>query len=235
MIIPLVIWKTTELQITTLASNERQILVIQDRGQTILINSGNESIARFTIVPFLQQQAINRVDSAIDFNLDAPALNSWQTLAQMVSIDKFYQIGGNSYPSETLKFEPLLLGKTQKFDRIEITTIKTNPVIFQIAIPAASQKWLVIGNDTGDLTQSAIDLEQLTPSSTLYWSGGRLTERSIAKIHPQVAIAATANPDPETLKLLEKNQVRVYYTGRDGAIQWTPSGQFKPYLEGEKS
>jgi competence protein ComEC len=234
VIIPLVIWKTTELQITTLASNERQILVIQDRGKTILVNSGNESIARFTIVPFLQQQAVNRVDSAIDFNLDAPAIGSWQTLAQTIAIDKFYQIGGDNHSNEIIKFESLLLGKPHKFDRVEITTIKTNPVIFQIAIPEASQKWLVIGNDTGDLTQSAIDLEQLTPSSTLYWSGGRLTEKSIAKIHPQVAIAATANPDPETLKLLEKNQVRVYYTGRDGAIQWTPSGQFKPYLEGER-
>ena len=119
-------------------------------------------------------------------------------------------------------------------DRSGIITIKTNPVIFQIAIPEVSQKWLFIGNNTGDLTQSAIDLEQLTPASTLFWSGGRLTARSISKIQPQVAIAATAHPDPETVKLLEKNQVRVYYTGRDGAIQWTPSGLFKPYLEGER-
>ena len=234
ILVPLIIWKTTELQITTLASLDRQILVIQDRGQTILINSGNESIARFTIAPFLQQQAVNRVDLAIDFNLDAPALRSWQTLSQMVPINKFYSIGGEPDRTGAIKFEPLVLGQTRKFDRVEITTIKTNPVIFQIAIPAASQKWLVIGNNAGDLTQLATDLEQLTPSSTLYWSGGRLTGQSIAKINPQVAIAATANPDPATVKLLEKSQVRVYYTGRDGAIQWTPAGQFKPYLEGER-
>jgi competence protein ComEC len=61
-----------------------------------------------------------------------------------------------------------------------------------------------------------------------------LTARAIAKINPKVAIAATANPDPETVKLLEQQSVRVYYTGRDGAIQWTPNGEFKPYLEGEK-
>jgi competence protein ComEC len=52
---------------------------------------------------------------------------------------------------------------------------------------------------------------------------------------PQVAIAASASPDPDTIKLLERNNVRVYYTGRDGAIQWTPTGEFKPYLEGERS
>jgi competence protein ComEC len=234
VLIPLIIWKTTELQITALASTDRQILVIQDRGQTILINSGNESIARFTIVPFLQQQAINRVDRAIDFNLDVPALSSWQTLSKTMPINQFYSIGGDRNNIGTIKFEPLLVGKTQKFDRVEITTIKTNPVIFQIEIPEVRQKWLVIGNDTGDLTQSTIDLEQLTPTPTLYWSGGRLTERSISQINPQVAIAATANPDPQTVKLLEKNRVRVYYTGRDGAIQWTPTGEFKPYLEGDK-
>jgi competence protein ComEC len=234
VLIPLAIWKTTEFQITALAGKDRQILVIQDRGQTSLINSGNESMARFIVLPFLQQQAINRVDRAIDSNLDLSALNSWQTLAQTMPIQKFYRIGGTIDNTGTIQFEPLLLGKTQKFDRLEITTIKTNPVIFQIAIPEVNQKWLFIGNDTGDLTQSAIDLEQLTPASTLFWSGGRLTARSISKIKPQVAIAATANPDPETVKLLEKNQVRVYYTGRDGAIQWTPSGLFKPYLEGER-
>ncbi|WP_310481441.1 ComEC/Rec2 family competence protein [Chamaesiphon sp. VAR_48_metabat_403] len=234
VLIPLAIWKTNEFQITALAGKDRQILVIQDRGQTILINSGNESMARFIVLPFLQQQAINRVDRAIDSNLDLSALNSWQTLAQTMPIQKFYRIGGTIDNTGTIQFEPLLIGKTQKFDRLEITTIKTNPVIFQIAIPEVNQKWLFIGNDTGDLTQSAIDLEQLTPASTLFWSGGRLTARSISKIQPQVAIAATANPDPETVKLLEKNQVRVYYTGRDGAIQWTPAGLFKPYLEGER-
>jgi competence protein ComEC len=234
VLIPLAIWKTTEFQITALAGKDRQILVVQDRGQTILINSGNESMARFIVLPFLQQQAINRIDRAIDSNLDLSALNSWQTLSQTMPIQKFYRIGGTIDNTGTIQFEPLLLGKTQKFDRVEITTIKTNPVIFQIAIPEVSQKWLFIGNNTGDLTQSAIDLEQLTPASTLFWSGGRLTARSISKIQPQVAIAATTNPDPETVKLLEKNQVRVYYTGRDGAIQWTPSGLFKPYLEGER-
>ena len=235
VIVPLAIWKTTELQITALASKDSQILVIQDRGHTILINSGNESIARFVVLPFLQQQAINRIDRAIDFNRDLPVSNSWQTLTQTIPIERFHSIGGESRNTGIIKFEPLPIGKIQKFDRVEITTIETNPAIFQIEIPESKQKWLIIGDNIADRAQQAIDLEQLTPVQTLYWSGGRLAERAIAKIQPKVAIAATANPDPETVKLLEKNNVRVYYTGRDGAIQWTPAGEFKPYLEGEKS
>jgi competence protein ComEC len=234
VIIPLAAWKTTELQITALASNERQILVIQDRGQTILVNTGNESITRFIVMPFLQQQAINKIERAIDFHRDLPALNSWQTLTQTIPIHNFYSIGGESNNTGTIKFEPLSIGKAQKFDRVEITIVKTSPAIFQIEIPESQQKWLIIGGDTAERAQPAIDLEQLTPVQTLYWHGGKLTDRSIAKIHPTVAIAATASPDPETVKLLEQRNIRVYYTGRDGAIQWTPDGAFKPYLEGEK-
>ena len=231
VIVPLAIWKTTELQITALASKDSQILVIQDRGHTILINSGNESIARFVVLPFLQQQAINRIDRAIDFN-QVSVSNSWQTLTQTIPIDRFYSIGGDRKDS-LIKFEPLPIGKLQKFDRVEITTIETNPAIFQIEIPESKQKWLIIGDNIPDRAQPAIDIGQLTSVQTLYWSGSRLAERAIAKIDPKVAIAATANPDPETVKLLEKNNVRVYYTGRDGSIQWTLTG-FKPYLEGEK-
>jgi competence protein ComEC len=234
VIIPLAIWKTTELQITALASNERQILAIQDRGQTILVNTGNESVVRFVVMPFLQQQAINQIDRAIDFNRDPAALNNWQMLAATVPIKNFYSIGEDSSSGE-IKFEPLSIGKTQTFDRIEITTIRTNPAIFQIRIDESNQKWLVIGNDTSGRAQTAIDLEQLTSAQVLYWHGGKLTDRSIAKISPKVAIAATNSPDPETMKLLEKNKVKVYYTGRDGAIQWTSQSGFNPYLEGEIS
>jgi competence protein ComEC len=234
VIIPLAIWKTTELQITALASKDRQILVIQDRGHTILVNSGNESITRFVVMPFLQQQAINQIDRAIDFNHDLSALNSWQTLTQTISINNFYSIGGADSSNDTIKFEPLPIGRSQAFDRVKITTIQTNPAIFQIEIPESGQKWLVIGDITADKAQPAIDLEQLPAAHTLYWRGGKLTDRSISKINPKVAIAATDNPDPETVKLLEQKKIKVYYTGRDGAIQWTPTAEFKPYLEVEK-
>jgi competence protein ComEC len=235
VVVPLAIWKTTELQITALASNERQILVIQDRGHTILVNSGNESAARFVVLPFLQQQAINQIDRAIETNPDPSALNSWQTLTQSILIKNFYSIGEENSNNGTIKFESLPIGKSQKFDRIEITPIQTSPSIFQLDIPESHQKWLAIGNAKTDISQPAIDIERLKPVQTLYWRGGKLTESLIAKIHPNIAIAATANPDPETVKLLEQNKVRVYYTGRDGAIQWTPTGEFKPYLEGERS
>lgn len=234
IIVPLAIWKTTELQITALASKDEKILVIQDRGQTIAINTGNENVTRFVMLPFLQQQAINRIDRAIDFNRDPAVLNNWQLLSSIIPIKEFYSIGEDSSTAGLIKFTPLPVGKSYKFNRVEITTIKTNPAIFQINIPEFNQKWLVIGNDTTEKAQPAIDLEKLNSAQILYWSGAKLTNRLIKSINPQVAIAATTSPDPETVRLLEKNKVKVYYTGRDGAIQWTKEDEFKPYLEEER-
>jgi competence protein ComEC len=235
IIIPLFFAKANELQITALASKDRQILTIQDRGRTMLINTGNESTARFIVMPFLQQQAVNQIDSAIDFSRDKDEVNSWQTLTQTVPIQNFYSIDDSSTDAGAIKFSQLPLGVSKKFDRIDLKILQTSPAIFQIELPEYHQKWVVIGDPKLDRAQPVIDLELLNPIQTLYWRGGKLSKPAIEKMSPQVAIAASASPDPDTIKLLERNNVRVYYTGRDGAIQWTPTGEFKPYLEGERS
>lgn len=231
VILPLWLWKSTELQITALASNDRQIMTIQDRGSTLLVNSGNESNARFVVLPFLQQQAINRIDRALEFNYDSTAPNSWQTLTQAIPIDRFYTIGtASKIGANNLD---LAVGTVQKFDRVEIEILQASPSIVKIEIPAAQQQWLLVGDVKGDRLQQPIDLALLSPAQTLFWQGGKLTAQAIAKINPQVAIAATATPDPDTVRLLEQRRVRLYNTGRDGAIQWTPTGGIKPYLERE--
>jgi competence protein ComEC len=234
ILVPLAIFKFNELQVTALASNDRQILVIQDRGRTTLVNSGNESNVRFIISPFLQQQGINHIDNAIEFNSDPATINSWQTLSQTTSIRDFYSIGSEGETSGNIKFEPVAIGASKKFDRVEIKNIQNSPSIFQIELPEANQKWLVIGDPKVDSDRFVISPENLTPVHTLYWRGGKLSERAIVKMSPKIAIAATATPDTDTLRLLEKHRVRVYCTGRDGAIQWSPAAGYKPYLEGDR-
>ena len=235
IIIPLFFAKANELQITALASNDRQILVIQDRGKTLLVNTGNESVTRFTVMPFLQQQAINQIDSAIDFTRDVTEVNSWQTLSQTLPIKNFYSINDSSSYTGASKFTPMPIGTPRQFDRIEIKTLQTSPAIFQIELAEYKQKWIVIGDPKLDRAQPIIDIELLNPIQTLYWRGGKLSKGAIEKMNPQIAIAATNSPDPDTIKLLERNNVRVYYTNRDGAIQWTPTGEFRPYLEGDRA
>jgi competence protein ComEC len=234
IIVPLLFGKINEFQITILASNDRQILVLQDRGQTTLLNSGNESMARYTVMPFFQQQAINQIDTAIDLKPNPSSQNDWQAVKQFLPIQTAYNIGDKSVEMGNMKFQPFPINASKQIGRTSIKTLQTSPTILQIDLPEFKQKWTIISDEKVGDTPQIIDADRLTPVQTLYWGGGKLSQQSILAMSPQIAIAASLNPDPDTIKLLEQNNVRVYYTGRDGAIQWTPTGEFKPYLEGER-
>jgi competence protein ComEC len=239
VVVPLLFWKATELQMTVLAAKDRQILVIQDRGKVILINSGDDNIARFTVLPFLQQQAINHIDAAIDLDLNIvnpsnSLVNSWQTITDRVPIDRFYSVGKSRTKNNAIEFKPLELSRPQEFNRIQITPLSIDPPLLEIYLPEQHKKWSILGDLELDRLQKAIVNAPPSAIETLYWSGAKLTSPLIEKIHPQIAIASSLNPDPDTIKLLEKNNVVIYYTGRDGAIQWTPDSNFQPYLEAER-
>jgi competence protein ComEC len=46
-----------------------------------------------------------------------------------------------------------------------------------------------------------------------------------------VAIASSQTVDLTVAKLLQKAKIPLYWTGRDGAIQWTPHDGFETTLE----
>ena len=69
--------QTSLLQVTVLASNQEQILVIQDQGKVTLVNSGDADTAMFTVLPFLRQQGINRVDLAVAFDPQPHLQSGW--------------------------------------------------------------------------------------------------------------------------------------------------------------
>ncbi len=66
----------------------------------------------------------------------------------------------------------------------------------------------------------------------LWWPGQPLDPALIDDLRPQVAIAAAPRVDPATATQLSHHQTRIYWTGRDGALQWTPETGFVPLLEG---
>ena len=65
----------------------------------------------------------------------------------------------------------------------------------------------------------------------LLWAGKYLDADVVKAVQPKVAIAAAAKLDRETLFKLRQSQVRVFITGKDGAIEWTPKGKFEPMVE----
>ncbi|NJM58612.1 MAG: hypothetical protein HC857_16030 [Synechococcales cyanobacterium RU_4_20] len=48
---------------------------------------------------------------------------------------------------------------------------------------------------------------------------------------PEAAIASAKTLQPDTLRLLLTQDIPAYWTGRDGAVQWTPPSNVQPTRE----
>jgi competence protein ComEC len=77
-------------QITILAASDRPIAVIQHRGKTAILGEPSEQDARYTILPFLTKQGINRIDWAIALNRSLFSLPGWIPISEKVPIQRFY-------------------------------------------------------------------------------------------------------------------------------------------------
>jgi competence protein ComEC len=69
------------------------------------------------------------------------------------------------------------------------------------------------------------------PRPQVLWCSPQSLKDLVIALQPQVAIASSVNFDPKVLSELNQSQTKLFFTGRDGAIQWTPDGQFEAFIE----
>ncbi len=243
--IPLAVVKGQEFKITALAAREERILVIQKNYQTALIDTGDSNTARFTVLPFLTNEAVNGLEQAITLQIsksNASGANSggtegvsgsidattkgWQTLNNNLAINKLYHPPQQPLKIPGLNISPL--GKAQDLLGGKSNLLFADPPLLDLEI--GGQHWLIGGDIQIDQQRELAMPDKLQPVQAIYWSGGVLTDTFIKAIRPQVAIAATLTPNPETIQHLEKLGTKVFITGRDGAVQWTAGQGFQALL-----
>ncbi|MCM0590463.1 MAG: ComEC/Rec2 family competence protein [Gloeotrichia echinulata IR180] len=236
------IWHSanTLFRITVLAAGAEPVLVIQDRGTVTLINSGDEGTGRFSILPFLQQQGVNQIDWAIATDFQNNDSNGWLEVLQKLPIKNFYEyspkpeniIETQVIQQELQKFQgiyqPLAVGQPVNTGAIIAQLINDQLPILQLQIQG--QNWLLVGN------LKSKEIEQLVktgglPRPQVLWCAAEALKDLVLALQPQVAIASEANLDAKTLSQLSKSQTKLFFTGRDGAIQWTPNGEFEAFIQ----
>ncbi|MBE9201382.1 MULTISPECIES: ComEC/Rec2 family competence protein [unclassified Nodularia (in: cyanobacteria)] len=234
----------TLLRITVLAAGTEPVVVIQDRGRVTLINSGDEGTGRFTILPFLQQQGINQIDWAIAYGIASNSKyedsNAWLEVLQTLPIRNFYEyspnltstIAAQAIQQEVQKqqgiYQPLAPGQTVNTSSVVAQLINEQLPVLQFQIQG--QNWLLVGNVKSQ------EVEQLYKAGSLLrpqvlWCSPQSLRDLVQVFQPQVAIASSANLDSKTLSELSKNQTKLFFTREDGAIQWTPNGQFEAFVQ----
>ncbi|MEG3909743.1 ComEC/Rec2 family competence protein [Microcoleus sp. w1-18aA5] len=233
-------------QVTLLATSGEPVLVIQDRGKVALINSGDENTVRFTVLPFLQQQGVNSVNFAIASHGHLGLSGGWGKLLERLPIKTFYDNNapkqihrGNNQEFMTAVqsrqgvYFPLETNSTVDLGSTRLQFVNAEIPVVEFLV--GNRTWLLVGEMTPEMQKKLAATGTLKPAQVLWWSGKALTAELLSAVGPQVAIASANEIDPETAAQLRQSKTQIFWTGRDGALQWTPAGGFKTTLESEEN
>lgn len=240
------IWYSTNtlFKITVLATGTEPVVVIQDRGTVTLINSGDAGTGRFTILPFLQQQGVNKIDWAIASNFHNQESHAWLEILQGASIKNFYEYSPNPQSTIAIQeiqqavqrkkgiYQPLAAGQIVNTGSVAAQLVNEQLPVLQLQIQG--QNWLLVGN------VKLKEVEQLVKAGNLLrpqvlWCSPQILKDLVELLQPQVVIASSASVDPKVLSELSKQQIQLFFTRDDGAIQWTPDNQFEAFVQAIES
>ncbi len=237
------VWQTkaTLFRATVLATAEQQVLVIQDQSKVLLVNSGDTNTASFTVLPFLQQQGVNQIDWAVALDSQPRLRSGWFQLLKRLPIKTFYNPEYTQRATEDTEaiagvvkarqgiYQAMPAGTTVSLGSTPVKLIDAQPPVLQLQI--RGQTWLVLGDLKPEEQKQLAITGGLPRVMVLHWSGGQLALELLNVLQPDVAIASSATIDAETLQNLQISKTKLYWTSRDGAIQWTPADGFEPTLE----
>lgn len=238
VIIPIVYSQSTLMQVTLLATNQEPVLVIQNQGKTILVNSGNNNTVKFTLLPFLQRQGINEIDWAIALDMQKSALNDWHEVFTHLPVATVLY-GNQPQPAtltetNTVAYQPLALGQTLTVDSFGITLLSNNPGVLELKWE--DQTWLILPRSqlSPQYQQAIANYFQQQPQSSLdviVCPGNSLNFKWLASLPSPVILSSGKTLDPKLAAPLAQQSVKLYSTARDGAIKWTPQKGFQQMVE----
>lgn len=212
-------------QFTLLTTAGNPVIVWQDRGKVALINSGSDSDAKFTVLPFLTQQGINRIDWAI--MPTSSSLAGWQRLAAHLPIHAFYHAAlpedaaaHRATPQLASTEADLSTMPTIVFGSTRIQRLRGLPAL---QVDTGEQTWLFLSD--APLPQQMALATQFPSAEVLWWSGKALSLEVLERIQPHVLITAVELP-PFVQDWTQKHAATVYRTNQY-ALRWTPAHGFQ--------
>lgn len=225
---PLLCRGATLSQVTVLAAGNDAVMVVQEGRSALLVNSGTDRTAFYTVVPFLRQAGVNQLASAI--HGDDSDSENWRTIADRAPIRKFYGPGSalTAVPTEG-PFHQLKPDQIQSVDRQRVQYLQDGERGLQLTL-LDHHTWLLLPKLSLDRQIPWLQAHPGLHSEVLWWHGEPLSETAIAAINPRIAIASARAIDPETEVRLRQNGVQVFCTERDGAITWHRRQGYRAYL-----
>ncbi|PSO49318.1 MAG: hypothetical protein BRC33_07195 [Cyanobacteria bacterium SW_9_44_58] len=220
IIIPITYKQLTLRQITVFATKETSVILIQNRGQVTLINCGTQDTIRYTILPFLQQEGISKLDNAIALKSD----NEWDYLHTKAPIKTLFYLPKldriiNDFPDLESVSKQRISSDLTFIQNQSLTIKQSHP--FLLTINISNKQWGILNYPTQILPSIPSELREI---DILLWSGKEISRSWLAQLNIESAIAVTNKISNDLKQQINQNQVNLYITGKDGAIEWTPAG-----------
>jgi competence protein ComEC len=241
MAVPISYNRLNLTQVTVLATKQEQVVVVQDRGKVILINSGEVNTAKYTVLPFLTKQGINRIDCGLVLDNLSGFQNGWTVINASLPIKSFVSdFNPSAIKVDRAKLIPA--NETISFGSTKVKLISNDSAVVQLQI--LNHTWLILSasiiekqtNVAKYIQQNNLELTPLV----LLWSGNKVPQEWIKLLKPQVAISQSecCRIDPPLVKdetastthieeSLPQKQIQFYWTSRHGAIVWIPKIGFE--------
>jgi competence protein ComEC len=227
LVVPLWQVQTQRFLVTVFDQTRTPIMVIEHPRGTVLLNTDNAEMVQQSLVPFLQQEGINRIDWAINTE---PSTKGWRALLHRLPIVTLgHSLAGTRLPAarpplpkHQIYIQPQ---SPLSLDTLQAMLWRVRPTILELQVGA--QHWLLVdGTDETDFA-AWLTTVQLPPIQVLWWTGSNLSSALVAQLHPQVLLCSGRRMTEETITALKEVVPSLFWTERDGTVQWTPQQGFQ--------
>lgn len=216
IILPIIYQNLTLIKVTILEAKSNPVVVIQDRGKVSLINLGNEEAIKYTILPFLSQQGINKIHAVLVF--DSQSIRDWLIVNPYITVDRFFHNVGETQSNS----QQLSSGQILRLGSTFIEFLASQPLLVSFKVSHQSWLWITENVQKQTFLQKALNI----PNSVVLWSGKSVSLNQLIKLNPKVAIANSSYIPKKVRQELQTRNIDFYWTRQNGAIQWTPNKGF---------
>ena len=235
IILPIVYNHFNLVQVTIFAAKQEQVIVIQDKGKVVLVNSGKVDTAKYTILPFLKEQGINQIDYGIALDSSSSFNEGWSKIAAVVPI-KHLLINPAIEPLININSDKTNLLPTDtniSLDLAKLELINNQPPLLKLQLQDLT--WLILGKlkeEKQRTREKYLQKNNFNYTSQIFlYSGRKIEPKWLEILQPKIAIASTYQIKEESKKLLQEKHIESYITGQHGAIIWQPNIGFQTTLD----
>ncbi len=245
LFIPNTINRASLFQATLISAERSPVMLIQNQGQVILINSGDSKIAKFTLLPLFQKLGINQIDWGIATNSQLDTNGGWASISkQPLLVSNFREISDSTSSAEYRNITKAMTNSGTKMaalslnsplaiaPQIQIELLNQEPLVLRLK--TADTSWLLVVNSDQRSQKLLLDQPAILANlkaQVLWWTGDELLPEFLEAVQPKTAIASTAIIESDITRQLQSAGINLFWMNRDGAIQWKQTGEIKAMRE----